>query len=41
MDDLKGLREYFELIESSGAIVAQSEHTVIVGEGGCKVITKR
>ena len=38
--DLKGLREYFELIESSGAIVAQSEHTVIVGEGGCEVTTK-
>ncbi len=40
IDDLKGLREYFELIESSGAIVAQSEHTVIVGESGCEVITK-
>lgn len=39
-DDLKGLREYSELIESSGAIVAQSEHTVIVGECGCEVITK-
>ncbi|MDO8727835.1 MAG: type II methionyl aminopeptidase [Candidatus Methanoperedens sp.] len=38
--DLKGLREYFELIESSGAIVAQSEHTVIVGEGGCEVTTR-
>lgn len=40
LDDLKGLREYPELIESSGAIVAQSEHTVIVGESGCEVITK-
>ncbi len=40
INDLKGLREYFELIESSGAIVAQSEHTVIVGEGGCEVITQ-
>jgi len=40
LDDLKGLREYSELIESSGAIVAQSEHTVIVGESGCEVITK-
>lgn len=40
IDDLKGLREYSELIESSGAIVAQSEHTVIVGECGCEVITK-
>jgi len=39
-DDLKGLREYFELIESSGAIVAQSEHTIIVGDGGCEVTTK-
>ncbi len=39
LDDLKGLREYSELIESSGAIVAQSEHTVIVGESGCEVIT--
>lgn len=41
LDDLKGLREYSELIESSGAIVAQSEHTVIVGESGCEVITKQ
>ncbi|GFO97315.1 methionine aminopeptidase, type II [groundwater metagenome] len=40
MDDLKGLREYSELIEAGGEIVAQSEHTVIVGEGGCEVITK-
>jgi methionyl aminopeptidase len=40
LDDLKGLREYSELIESSGAIVGQSEHTVIVGESGCEVITK-
>jgi methionyl aminopeptidase len=40
LDDVKGLREYSELIESSGAIVAQSEHTVIVGESGCEVITK-
>ncbi len=41
LDDLKGLREYSELIESSSAIVAQSEHTVIVGESGCEVITKQ
>jgi len=40
LDDLKGLREYSEMIESSGAIVAQSEHTVIVDENGCEVITK-
>lgn len=40
IDDLKGLRVYFELIESSGAIVAQSEHTVIVSENRCEVITK-
>ncbi len=40
MDDLKGLRVYFELIESGGAIVAQSEHTVIVCERGCEVITR-
>lgn len=36
----KGLREYFELIESGGEIVAQSEHTVIVSEEGCEVITR-
>jgi methionyl aminopeptidase len=40
LDGLQGLRKYFELIESSGAIVAQSEHTVIVGECGCEVITE-
>ncbi len=40
LDDMKGLREYFELIESSGAIVAQSEHTVIAGDCGCEIITK-
>lgn len=38
--DLKGLREYFELIEAGGEIVAQSEHTVIVNEEGCEVITR-
>ncbi|MDP2767732.1 MAG: type II methionyl aminopeptidase [Candidatus Methanoperedens sp.] len=36
----KGLREYFELIEAGGEIVAQSEHTVIVNEEGCEVITR-
>ncbi len=37
--ELKGAREYFELIESDGKIVAQSEHTVIVNEDGCEIIT--
>lgn len=37
--ELKGMREYFELIEAGGEIVAQAEHTVIVGAGGCEVIT--
>lgn len=37
--DLKGAREYFELVESDGKIVAQSEHTVIVNEDGCEIIT--
>jgi methionyl aminopeptidase len=37
--ELKGAREYFELIESEGKIVAQSEHTVIVNEDGCEIIT--
>ncbi len=36
----KGLREYHELIEAGGEIVAQSEHTVIVNEEGCEVITR-
>lgn len=40
VEDLKGLHEYNELIESSGSIVAQSEHTVIVGESGCEITTK-
>ena len=37
--ELKGVREYFELIEESGNIVAQSEHTVIVHDEGCEVTT--
>lgn len=37
---LKGAREYFEMIEKDGEIVAQSEHTVIVCEEGCEVITR-
>lgn len=36
---LKGAREYFELVESDGRIVAQSEHTVIANEYGCEIIT--
>ncbi|MCX9009773.1 MAG: type II methionyl aminopeptidase [Candidatus Methanoperedens sp.] len=40
VEELKGLRKYFELIEAGGEIVAQAEHTVIVREGGCEVITK-
>lgn len=38
--DLKGLREYRELIESNNNIVTQSEHTVIVNEDGCEVLTR-
>jgi len=37
--ELKGVREYFELIEAGGEIVAQAEHTVIVNARGCEVIT--
>ncbi|CAG0953253.1 MAG: type II methionyl aminopeptidase [Candidatus Methanoperedens sp.] len=40
LDELKGAREYYELIEKDGEIVAQSEHTVIVNEEGCEVITR-
>jgi methionyl aminopeptidase len=39
MKELKGAREYFELVESDGKIVAQSEHTVIVHDDGCEIIT--
>ena len=38
--DLGKVREYFELIETGGNIVAQAEHTVIVTQDGCEVITK-
>lgn len=38
--ELKGIREYFELIEAGGEIVAQAEHTVIVNSDGCEVITR-
>ncbi len=38
--DLRGIRKYFELIEAGGEIVAQAEHTVIVTEEGCEVITR-
>jgi methionyl aminopeptidase len=37
--ELKGVREYYELIESDGKIVTQSEHTVIVNEDNCEIIT--
>ena len=40
LNELKGAREYYELIEKNGEIVAQSEHTVIVNEEGCEVITR-
>lgn len=39
-NELKGAREYFVLIENDGKIVAQSEHTVIVNEDGCELITR-
>ncbi len=39
MDELKGAREYYELIERDGEIVTQSEHTVIVHEEECEIIT--
>ncbi|MCX9085128.1 MAG: type II methionyl aminopeptidase [Candidatus Methanoperedens sp.] len=39
MKELKGTREYFESIESDGKIVAQTEHTVIVNEEDCEIIT--
>ncbi len=39
-DYLKSLHEYPEIIEAGNEIVAQSEHTVIVNEDGCEVITK-
>lgn len=40
INELKGAREYLELIENDDEIVAQSEHTVIVNEEGCEVITR-
>ncbi|MDW7725531.1 MAG: type II methionyl aminopeptidase [Candidatus Methanoperedens sp.] len=39
IEKLSGLKEYSKLIESSGKIVAQAEHTVIVNEDGCEIIT--
>ncbi|NJD78053.1 MAG: type II methionyl aminopeptidase [Candidatus Methanoperedens sp.] len=39
IEDLTGLREYLEIIEIGSEIVAQSEHTMIVNENGCEVIT--
>ncbi|HEY9246102.1 MAG TPA: type II methionyl aminopeptidase [Candidatus Methanoperedens sp.] len=38
--DRRGLHEYPEIIEADNKIVAQSEHTLIVNETGCEVITK-
>lgn len=40
INELKGSREYFEMIENDEEIVAQSEHTVIVNEDGCEVTTR-
>ncbi|MCE8423801.1 MAG: type II methionyl aminopeptidase [Candidatus Methanoperedens sp.] len=40
IEELNGLKEYRELIESTNKIVTQSEHTVIVNEDGCEVLTK-
>jgi methionyl aminopeptidase len=40
VEDMKGLRKYFELSEASGEIVAQAEHTVIINENGCEVTTR-
>lgn len=37
--EIKGAREYFELVESDGQIVAQCEHTVIINDNGCEIIT--
>jgi methionyl aminopeptidase len=35
-----GLHEYPEIIESDDEIVVQAEHTLIVNENGCEVITR-
>lgn len=40
VEDIKGLRRYFELREAGGEIVAQAEHTVIINENGCEVTTR-
>lgn len=39
IEKISGVKKYAELIESSGEIVVQAEHTVIVNEHGCEVIT--
>ncbi|VVB92880.1 Methionine aminopeptidase [uncultured archaeon] len=39
IEDSTGLREYLEIIEIGNEIVAQSEHTMIINENGCEVIT--
>ena len=33
------MRHYPQLVEAKGGIVTQKEHTVIVREDGCEVIT--
>ncbi len=40
IEEIRGLKRYFEFIEASGDIVAQSEHTVIVNDSGCEVTTR-
>lgn len=37
--ELNGLREYFEMFEKDGNIVAQEEHTIIVHEDWCEILT--
>lgn len=38
-ENMKGVRKYPELMEAEREVVVQSEHTVIVDENGCEVIT--
>lgn len=40
IEGMTGLKEYLEMIEAGNEIVAQAEHTLIVNEYGCEVITK-
>ncbi len=39
LENRKGIKEYREMIEASIGIVSQAEHTLIVHEDGCEVIT--